>query len=160
MIFTEKKIITILSGEYYISNDPQVVIVTLLGSCIAVCLFDPLNGVGGMNHFMLPQAQKEPCRDYGKFGLQSLEMMLEGLAKQGAAFANLKAKVFGGSNMINLTYKENGIAIANIHFTLKYLQNKNIPIISKELGGNIGRRIYYLIEDHSVFVQRLSREGK
>jgi chemotaxis protein CheD len=155
-----KKIITIHSGEYYISDDPTVVINTLLGSCVAVCLYDPISGIGGMNHFMLPKAGEGQAVDYGRFGLQSLDSMIEHLLIQGAIFQNIKAKVFGGGNMVNFDRQENNVALSNILFSLKYLESKSIPIIAKELGGRSGREIYYVLEDHSVYVQRLTKEGK
>jgi chemotaxis protein CheD len=155
-----KQIVTIYSGEYYISSDPQVVIYTLLGSCIAVCLYDSINGIGGMNHFMLPQAHEDQISEYGRYGLQSMELMIEKLLYQGAVYQNLKAKIFGGGNMISFNYRESDIALSNIRFTLKYLASKTIPIIAKGLGGTSGRKIYYFLEDHSVYVRRLNREEK
>ena len=155
-----KNIVTIYSGEYYISSDPHVAIYTLLGSCVAVCLYDQITGIGGMNHFMLPQAQKDQILEYGRYGLQSIEIMIEKLLYQGAVYQNLKAKIFGGSNMVNLNYRENDIARSNIRFTLKYLESKEIPIIAKGLGGTFGRKIYFVLEDYSVYVQRLNREEK
>jgi chemotaxis protein CheD len=155
-----KDLVTIYSGEYYISSDSHVVIYTRLGSCVAVCLYDPITGVGGMNHFMLPQAQEDQASEHGRYGLQSMEMMIENLLCQGAVYQNLKAKIFGGGNMVSYNYRENDIALANISFTLKYLTSKEIPIISKGLGGTSGREIYYFLVDHSVYVKRLSREEK
>jgi chemotaxis protein CheD len=160
LILEGKNVVTIYSGEYYTSNNPLEVIYTLLGSCIAVCLYDVTNGIGGMNHFMLPQAREDQILDHGQFGLQSLEMMIEQLLDKGAIYQNLKAKIFGGGNMVGFNSRENDIAMSNIRFTLKYLESKGIPIISKELGGTSGRKIYYVLEDHSVYVQRLNREAK
>jgi chemotaxis protein CheD len=159
-MFEGKTIVTIFSGEYYITCDPQVVIHTLLGSCIAVCLYDKITGIGGMNHFMLPQAHEGQISEHGRYGLQSMEVMIENLLYQGAVYQNLKAKIFGGGNMVGFNYRENDIALSNIRFTLKYLESKEIPIISKGLGGISGRKIYYCLEDHSVYVQRLKREEK
>ncbi|HBE80225.1 MAG TPA: chemotaxis protein CheD [Firmicutes bacterium] len=158
MILEDRNITTIYSGEYYISDDPHVVIYTLLGSCIAVCLYDELNCIGGMNHFMLPQAVEGQHLKEGCYGLQSLELMIKDLLNQGARYQNLKAKIFGGGKMVGFSSQKNDISLANIRFALKYLESKQIPIIAKELGGTLGRKIYYVLADHSVYVQRLNRE--
>jgi chemotaxis protein CheD len=155
-----KNIKTIYSGEYYISDDPTVVIYTLLGSCVAVCLYDEKACIGGMNHFMLPKAENDQNGEFGLYGLQSLEIMIEKLLKRGANFYNIKAKIFGGGEMVGFNRQENDIALINSHFALKYLESKRIPIIAKELGGRSGRKIYYLLKDHTVYVQRLTREDK
>lgn len=155
-MFTGKKVITIHSGQYHISDDPNMVIYTLLGSCIAVCLYDEENGVGGMNHFMLPEALDVDESDLGRFGLESMEIMSGLLLQMGAEKANLKAKVFGGAKVIN--YTENDIASANIRFILGYLKEKNIPITAQDLGDKVGRKVYYVLENHSVFIQRLGNE--
>jgi chemotaxis protein CheD len=155
-----KKIITIHSGEYYVTKDPDVVIFTLLGSCIAVCLYDQVTGIGGMNHFMLPESVEGQFAGFGHFGLQSLEIMMNHLISEGAVYQNMKAKIFGGSNMLDIHNRGNDVALSNIQFTLKYLESKRIPIMAKELGGRFGRRIYYVLEDHSVYVQRFMKEEK
>lgn len=160
-----KKIVTIYSGNYYVSDDPQVVIHTLLGSCIAVCLFDSENHIGGMNHFMLPQQNqsknRSPEPSSAWFGLDSMEAMIDRILKLGGTFSNLKAKVFGGGQVVeNLTPFNINVAEANINFTLNYLNEKKIPVIAKDVGGYYGRKVLYYLEDHSVLVQRLEKELK
>ena len=155
-----KKIITIHNGEYYVTRDPKLVIYTLLGSCIAVCLYDQASGIGGMNHFMLPEGIQGQFVSYGNYGLNSLETMMNHLISEGAVYQNMKAKIFGGSNMVDFHNHGNDVAHSNIQFTLKYLESKRIPIMAKELGGRFGRRIYYVLEDHSVYVGRLLKEEK
>jgi chemotaxis protein CheD len=156
----QKKIITIHSGEYYVSRDPDVVIYTLLGSCIAVCLYDPVSGIGGMNHFMLPEGVEGQYASYGRYGLQSLETMMNHLLSEGAVLQGMQAKIFGGSNMLDFYNRENDVALSNIRFTLKYLESKRIPIMAKGLGGRYGLIIFYVLEDYSVYVQRLTKEEK
>ncbi len=153
-----KKIITIHSGEYYVTRDPDVVIYTLLGSCIAVCLYDQVLGIGGMNHFMLPESVDGQFAGFGHFGLQSLEVMMNHLISEGAVYQNMRAKIFGGSQMVGFHSRGNDVALSNIQFTLKYLESKRIPIMAKELGGRYGRRIFYVLEDYSVYVQRFMKE--
>ncbi len=164
-MLSDKKIVTIYSGNYYVSNDPNVVIYTLLGSCIAVCLFDIRKGIGGMNHFMLPQQSPYSCRSNdsipGWFGLDSLDLMIGQILKIGGSLSDLQAKIFGGARVIeNLELSSTNVPAANISFTLKYLKEKEIPVIAKDIGGCSGRKIFYCLEDHSVLVQRLEKELK
>ena len=162
---SDNKIVTIYSGSYYVSDDPQVVIHTILGSCIAVCLFDKENHIGGMNHFLLPQQNPSKKRstksNSGWFGLDSMEAMINRILELGGAFSNLKAKVFGGGQVVeNLTPFNINVAEENIKFILNYLIEKKIPIIAKDVGGCYGRKVLYYLEDHSVLVHRLEKELK
>jgi chemotaxis protein CheD len=163
-MLSDKKIVTIYSGNYYVSDDPQVVIHTLLGSCIAVCLFDSENNIGGMNHFVLPQQNQAKNRsksDPGWFGLDSMEAMINRILVLGGTFSRLKAKVFGGGQVVeNLTPFNINVAEANINFILSYLRENNIPVLAKDVGGCYGRKVLYYLEDHSVLVQRLEKELK
>ncbi len=164
-MLSNKKIVTIYSGNYYVSNDPEVVIHTLLGSCIAVCLFDIKNSIGGMNHFILPQQSsltiRAPEYKSGWFGLDSMESMIDKILSLGGSFSNLQAKVFGGGQVVeNLTPFNINISSANIDFSLNYLNEKKIPVIAKDVGGCFGRKVFYYLEDHSVLVQRLEKELK
>lgn len=125
MNFPGKKVVTIYSGEYYITADPGLEINTLPGSCIAVCLYDPAHGVGGMNHFMLPQSG-EGRDSPGRFGKQSMDAMTEELLRQGAVFSALRAKIFGGARMLDTPNpKEIDIAGANIRFIRIYGASSN-----------------------------------
>lgn len=160
-----KKIVPIYSGNYYVSTDPKVVIYTLLGSCIAVCLFDSQKGIGGMNHFMLPRQSTYSCKSKetkrGWFGSDSVDLMIEEILKRGGSLSRLKAKVFGGAQMVEgLDLINSNVSTANIDFALNYLDEKQIPVIAKDVGGHSGRKIYYYLEDNSVLVQRLEKELK
>lgn len=164
-MLNDKKIVTIYSGNYYVSNDPEVVIYTLLGSCIAVCLFDAQKGIGGMNHFMLPRQSPYSYRSKGSkpgwFGSDSLDLMIDNILKMGGSLSHLNAKVFGGAQVVeNLDLLNTNVPTANINFTLNYLDEKKIPIVAKDVGGYSGRKIFYHLEDNSVMVQRLEKELK
>lgn len=161
----DKKIVTIYSGNYYVSNDPTIVIYTLLGSCIAVCLFDSQQGIGGMNHFVLPQQPPYSVRASGSkpgwFGSDSLDLMVAEIIKMGGSLINLKAKIFGGAQVVEgLEYLNNNVSTANIDFTINYLNERKIPVVAKDVGGYSGRKIFYFIKDNSVMVQRLEKELK
>ncbi len=155
-MFEGKKIVTIYSGDYYISNDQNVVICTVLGSCIAVCLYDDLMRIGGMNHFMLPRAWTRHVSEFGRYGLQSMEIMLSKFYKMGTIHSNLKAKVFGGAKMFELAFaKSEDVAASNINFILNYLRQKQISIVARDLGGAAGRKIYFDLENNKVFLRRI-----
>ena len=153
----DDNLVTIYNGEFYVSEDSNVTIFTLLGSCIAVCLYDEYTGIGGMNHFMLPRAVNNLNLNPGHYGYESMEMMFEKFLKMGALFSNLKAKVFGGARMFDLENRDsaNDVAKANIEFILHYLAQKRVPIIARDLGGTAGRKIYYRLKDYRVYLKRL-----
>jgi chemotaxis protein CheD len=133
--------IHIVQGEYKVSKDPDVVVSTLLGSCVAACIRDPAAGVGGMNHFLLPG---EDGRSYDqeaeRYGDYLMELLINGLMKQGAHRDRLEAKLFGGARMmagLSDIGKKNG------EFAECYLKHEGIAVVGKDLGGERGRRLQY-----------------
>ena len=149
-------------GEYYVSRK-QEVISTLLGSCVAACLYDPVNRVFGMNHFLLAYrhyAHNVPIiqSDEGRYGIYAMELLINALMKQGANKLNLKAKCFGGGNVLKLREdKENQKTVGdlNVEFIKEFLKNEKIPIVSSSLGGNHGRNVHFVGTDYSVFIKRI-----
>lgn len=132
--------IYIAQGDYAVSDSEDAVISTILGSCVATCLWDPISRVGGMNHFLLPHG---PCsrNDVSSFGANSMELLINGLVRSGAVRARLRAKVFGGAEMYKgLTNAGN----ENGKFVLAYLQREGIPCDGKSLGGSQARRIEFI----------------
>ncbi|MCX5810587.1 MAG: chemotaxis protein CheD [Proteobacteria bacterium] len=161
------KRITISPGEYYVSNE-EVLITTLLGSCVSACLYDPYNKISGMNHFLL--SSRRYSRDMpvciteaGRYGVHSMELLLNEMWKQGAERGNLKAKVFGGGSVLKTidSPASNYFAVGevNIRFIREFLQNENIPLISSDLGGTAGRVIYFYSGDFSVHVKTMAKTG-
>lgn len=147
-------------GEFYVSTQP-VIISTLLGSCVAACLYDPVQRILGMNHFLL--AYRHPFlsntvleSDAGRYGLYAMELLINDMLRLGANKLNLKAKVFGGGNVLQLR-EENCLGQAvgdtNLRFIKEFLHNERIPIVSSSIGGNIGRKIHFLGSDFSVYVK-------
>ncbi|MBV8473590.1 MAG: chemotaxis protein CheD [Hyphomicrobiales bacterium] len=136
----ERKI-PIVQGEYRVSADPNVVVTTLLGSCVAACIRDPVAGVGGMNHFLLPG---EESRNYGqdaeRYGDYLMELLINGLMTQGAQRERLEAKLFGGARMMRGL---SDIGRKNAEFAEKYLRHEGITVVGKDLGGERGRRLQY-----------------
>ncbi len=133
--------IHIVQGEYKVTNDPDVVVSTLLGSCVAACIRDPATGVGGMNHFLLPgedgRAHDHEAERYGDY---LMELLINGLMKRGAQRDRLEAKLFGGARMMRGL---SDIGKKNAEFAERYLQHEGIAVIGKDLGGDSGRRLQY-----------------
>ena len=134
-----EKVVTVIQGEYRISEDPTVVFSTVLGSCVAVCLYDLKRGIGGMNHFLLPsRAGKDGANE--RYGAYSMELLINGLLKQGAQRGRLVAKLFGGAKMMS---NLGDIGTSNAKFAHEFLANESIQIAGESLGGTSARRVRF-----------------
>ena len=123
----------IIQGEYRISNRPDSVLTTLLGSCVAACIWDPALKIGGMNHFLLPGEDDAQFSDSERIGVHLMELLVNGLLREGAARARLQAKLFGGGNM-NSSLAD--IGARNGVFARGFLRNEGISLIGESLGGD------------------------
>jgi chemotaxis protein CheD len=132
--------INLVQGEYKVSDDPQVVLSTLLGSCVAACIRDPVAGVGGMNHFLLPGAEVGSQKESERIGVHLMELLLNGLMRQGAQRDRLVAKVFGGARMMSGL---SDIGRKNADFAKRFLAYEGIKVVSGDVGGQKGRRIQF-----------------
>ncbi len=132
----------IIQGEYKVVNDPEVVLTTILGSCVAACLRDPIAGVGGMNHFLLPGMANSPVSggDATRYGVHLMELLINGLLKKGARRDRLEAKVFGGAKTI-ATFSN--VGEQNAVFAMQFLKDEGIPVVGSSTGGEHGRKIEY-----------------
>ncbi|NWG53515.1 MAG: chemotaxis protein CheD [Hydrogenophilaceae bacterium] len=129
----------IVQGEYAISSDPDLMYTTILGSCVAACLRDPIAGVGGMNHFLLP-GDKDDRGDAMRYGVHSMELLINGLLQRGAIKSRLEGKLFGGANVVHgLT----DVGAQNARFAVQFLQKEGIALLGDSLGGDRARRIRY-----------------
>ncbi len=130
--------ITVIQGDICVSDDPTTIFSTLLGSCISVCLFDEKVSAGGMNHFLLPGENRGDSSNL-RYGVNSMELLINGLIKLGASRSSMKAKVFGaGAIADNLNIGE-----SNGEFAMRYLQEEKIEVLSSSLGGTFARRIRF-----------------
>jgi chemotaxis protein CheD len=136
-------------GECQISAEPDIVISTLLGSCIAACLFDATSGVGGLNHFLLPEGSTTML--YGTYAMESL---VNGLLGRGCRRKALHAKAFGGASM-GRGSSALEVSRRNIAFVRIYLQNETLPLIAEDVGGTQARRIWMHAASGRVWVERL-----
>ncbi|NVO28510.1 chemotaxis protein CheD [Donghicola sp. C2-DW-16] len=127
---------TIVSGETFVSGKTNLVISTVLGSCVSVCLYDEAAGLGGANHYFLSSSQGQSA----SYGAVAMEHVINGLMRLGADKSRLRAKVFGGALM-----KEGlaDIGKKNASFALEYLQAERLPIVAMDLGGFSARRLHF-----------------
>jgi len=130
---------TVVQGQFDTSNDPNICLSTILGSCVSICLYDVSATVGGMNHFLLPGDLNSDSQDQ-KYGVNAMELLINKLLGMGANRSDLQAKVFGGANM-NASLRD--IGKLNGEFANSFLELENIPIISKSLGGGNARRLRF-----------------
>ena len=133
------KTLHVVQGEFEASNAPDVMMTTVLGSCIAVCLYDPKNRVGGMNHFLLPGGQKNDTEGV-VYGVHAMELLINALLKRGARKGQLQAKVFGGARMINASLD---IGAQNADFAASFLEREGINCVGRSTGGLHARRVRF-----------------
>ncbi|MGB8811733.1 MAG: chemotaxis protein CheD, partial [Paracoccaceae bacterium] len=130
----------VVQGEYRVSEDPSEVLSTVLGSCVAVCMHDPVRKLGGMNHFLLPYGQEEGLSRPVRYGLFAMETLINALMKQGAKKSRLQAKLFGGAR-ISADLRD--IGQSNAAFAREFLVTEGIQCLGESLGGVNARRVNY-----------------
>lgn len=148
--------IKLLPGEYYVT-DKDMLLVTVLGSCVAACIRDCQSGIGGMNHFMLPEGGGDagsPLNASARYGTYAMEILINQLLKLGARRSNLEAKVFGGGNVLD------GLTVANVgqrnaDFVLKFLQLEKIRVVAQDLVDVFPRKVYFFPKENKVMVKKL-----
>lgn len=145
--------IKLLSGEYYVSDENNV-LVTVLGSCVAACIRDPIAGVGGMNHFMLPDTDGDLVSSSARYGSYAMELLVNELQKHGARRVNLEAKVFGGGNVLR-SFTATNVGSRNAQFVKDYLAAERIQIVAQDLLDVCPRKVYYFPKTGKVLVRRL-----
>lgn len=151
--------VTIQIGGIFASREPTIVS-TVLGSCIAACLRDPVSGIGGMNHFMLPVAPDIECEeDAPRYGVHAMELLIGEIQKLGGQRARLEAKVFGGGHVLNIADSADGVPQRNIRFIHEFLRTEGIPILAHDLGGRAARQVHFDIGSGKVRLRRLAGSG-
>ncbi len=148
----------IIVGEVKASREP-LKISTLLGSCVSVCLFDPVAQIGGMNHFMLPASRTDQaaCATYG---IHAMELLINEIMKLGGDRRRLVAKVFGGGNVLGRDCSGASgplVGDRNAEFALQFLQTDGIPVVSQDLGGTRGRHVHFLSHTGQAFVRPIQK---
>lgn len=144
--------VKLLPGEYFVHHE-DMLLLTTLGSCIAVCLWDRQARVGGMNHFMLPDSSTES----GRYGPYAMEMLINALMKQGAQRMTLEAKVFGGAHVLHSAAPDSmKVGQRNTEFALNYLATERIPVVVKDVQGECPRTVCFLPHSGKAMLKRLT----
>lgn len=145
--------IHVIQGESLVSADPDVLLTTVLGSCVSACLHDPVARLGGMNHFLLADAGERGDSEAVRYGAYAMELLINSLLKMGAARARLQAKVFGGARMFDGLSDVGG---GNVRFVRRFLGVESIPILSESLGGIAARRVEFWPESGRARVRAVA----
>jgi len=146
--------ITINIGGLRASRNP-LLLDTVLGSCIATCLYDPVAGIGGMNHFMLPDGADPENPTSTRYGVNAMELLISHLMKLGADRRRFQAKVFGGGHVLKIRESLNGVPQRNIDFARRFLETEQIPVIREDVGGYQPRRVLFHTHTGKVFLKYL-----
>ncbi len=146
--------VKIMPGEYFVTTG-NIMLVTVLGSCVAACIRDKEKGIGGMNHFMLPESGDaglvSPSARYGTY---AMEVLLNHLMKLGARRQNLEAKVFGGGRVM-ASLSQSMVGERNAQFVLDYLRAESIPVVAQDLLNVYPRKVYYFPMAGKVMLKKL-----
>jgi chemotaxis protein CheD len=145
----------ILPGEYY-ATARDMVLVTVLGSCVCACIRDKVSGIGGMNHFMLPDSgqDQDPLGNSARYGSYAMEILINQLLKMGAKRNNFEAKVFGGGAVLR-GFTVSNVGERNAEFVVHYLRTEGIPIVAQDLLDIYPRKVYYFPKTGLVRVKIL-----
>lgn len=136
----QRQTISVIQGDFAVSADPSVVMSTILGSCVAVCLFEPRAAIGGMNHFLLAGTDNAESDDL-KYGINAMELLINRVLREGGERKLLRAKLFGGACM---TDHSRDIGQSNADFAREFLNREGIFCVSESLGGKQARRIQFV----------------
>ncbi|MBP6096939.1 MAG: chemoreceptor glutamine deamidase CheD [Methyloversatilis sp.] len=150
-----REAIKILPGEFFVTTR-DMLLVTVLGSCVAACIRDPERGIGGMNHFMLPDGGAGAMSKSARYGGYAMELLVNELIKSGARRGALEAKVFGGGRVMASLSSAN-VGERNSEFVLDYLRQEGIPILAQDLQDKHARKIYFFPRAGRVLVKKLER---
>jgi chemotaxis protein CheD len=149
----------ILPGQYYVSLHGEMV-VTVLGSCVSACIRDRIFGVGGMNHFMLPNAggasaeteSGQRMDEAARYGVYAMEMLINEILKNGGRRDNLEVKITGGGRMLaNMS----DIGKRNIDFVSEFLATEGLEVVAEDLGDIYPRKVYYYPATGKMRVKKL-----
>lgn len=137
--------------------EPERPLSTLLGSCVAVCLYDPQARVGGLNHFMLPSFRRSNNDDVDTLlsGAFAMESLLNALLQKGAKKIRLQAKAFGGGTIINTSGDALSIGLRNANFTREWLAREGIPLLASDFLGPWSRKVLFLPNTGDAFSRRM-----
>ena len=144
--------VKVLPGEYFVA-DENMVIMTVLGSCIAACLWDSRTRIGGMNHFMLPDGDLADAS--GRYGSYAMELLINEMMKRGARRETMQAKIFGGAQVMH-NFTTMNVGERNTSFVLNYLHTERIPVVSEDVLDIYPRKVVFFPVTGKAMVKRLA----
>lgn len=144
--------VKVLPGEYFVSGD-DLIIMTVLGSCISACIWDPKIRAGGMNHFMLPDGDSSD--GFGRYGSYAMELLINEMLKKGARRETMQAKVFGGAQVM-AGFTSMNVGERNTKFVLDYLATERIPVVSQDVLDIHPRKVCFFPVSGKALVKRLA----
>jgi chemotaxis protein CheD len=144
--------VKVLPGEYFVSSE-DIVVMTVLGSCIAACIWDGKARVGGMNHFMLPDG--DASDGSGRYGSYAMELLINEMLKSGARRETMQAKVFGGAQVM-AGFTSLNVGERNTKFVMEYLATERIPVVSQDVLDIHPRKVCFFPVTGKALVKRLA----
>jgi chemotaxis protein CheD len=151
----EIEAVKVLPGEYFVTTT-NVLLVTVLGSCVSACIRDREKGIGGMNHFMLAGGDTNALSASARYGTYAMEILVNHLLKLGARRDRLEAKVFGGGRVMEKLTHSN-VGERNSQFVIDYLHTEGIPVAAQDLLDVHPRKVYFFPDSGRVLVKKLVR---
>lgn len=140
----EAHTVKVMLGEHKVSNHPDEMLATTLGSCVAACIRDPVAAIGGMNHFLLPDVPEiqggGDVSDAARYGSVAMELLINEILSRGGRRSRLEVKVFGGAKVIDSSFDVGG---KNGAFVLDYIRREGLELVGHDLGGTLARRVHY-----------------
>jgi len=152
-----KTVVNIHIGEYYSSREPAI-ISTVLGPCVAVCLYDRSSKIGGMNHILMPGSGSLSLKNRGiesRYAITAMELLINQMMRLGADRYNLTAKIFGGASILSAISPGFSMGMKNVESVVNFLITENIHIKNYNFGGSDSRRIYYHTDSDTVLLKRI-----
>lgn len=134
--------ITVMQGESRVSDDPDAVLTTILGSCVAACLYDPVAKIGGINHFLLAEPGRSDTdpRSLQRYGVYAMEVLINAMLGMGAVRTGLRARIYGGASLRD-GFRD--IGAANAAFARSFLRDEGIALVGGDVGGTAARRVEF-----------------
>ena len=143
----------LLPGSLHCAVEPTVV-ATILGSCVSVCLWDANRRIGGMNHFVLPRATGPDADE--RHGDVSIARLIERMKRLGSRIEHLRAKVFGGANVLPFGSSAMTVGAQNVETASELLEHHRIPVVARRVGGRRGQKIWLDTQSGEVTLRRLA----
>lgn len=149
-----REVVYLHAGQVFAAAEPYAVS-TILGSCVAVCLHDPVARAGGMNHYLLPYRVGDGHAS-ARFGTVAVKQLIGALLALGCTKPNLRAKLFGGARVLEGGRAgEPHLGLKNVEVALELLRDEGIPVVDEDVGGRHGRKLIFQLDDGTAWIRRI-----